>query len=252
MSLTVIVGAGRGIGRGIAEELAAANPGRPLLLADIHGEGVAELARDLSAGGASVTSRAVDIADPDSVTDLLAASKAADQVVIAAGIFRSSSAMTTQTSEFVDVFRVNTFGCFNVAQGYAVQMAERGGGSIVAIASIASRMPRMLQAAYSGSKAGLRQALRVLAMEAVALGVRINTVSPGPTDTEMMRQMAGDHGGVSHLTRGNLESMRPRIPSGQVATTVDIAAAVSFLLSPASRHIVMADLVVDGGELLGM
>lgn len=252
MSLTVIVGAARGIGRGIAEQLATADPERAMLLADVDETGVTHVARSLSATGADVTSRGVDIADLASLVDLLAVSEAADQVVIAAGIFRSSPSLKTPVSEFEEVFRVNTFGCFQVAQGYAAQMAERGGGSIVAIASIAARMPRMWQAAYSGSKAALRQALRVLAMEAVASGVRINTVSPGPTDTEMMRQMASDHGGVSYLAQGSLESMRPRIPSGRVATPVDLAATVSFLLSPASQHIVMADIVVDGGELLGM
>jgi 2,3-dihydro-2,3-dihydroxybenzoate dehydrogenase len=252
MNPTVVVGAARGIGRGIAEHLAATSPATPLLLADVDEQSVANVARRLTASGATVTSTVVDVAEPDSVAGLLAVSRGADRVVIAAGIFRSSSAMQTPASEFEDVFRVNTFGCFRVAQGYATEMAENGGGSIVAIASIASRMPRMLQAAYCGSKAALRQALRVLAMEAVAFGVRINTVSPGATDTEMMRQMASAHGGVSHLAQGSLESMRPRIPSGQVATPTDIAAAVSFLLSPASRHMVMADLVVDGGELLGM
>lgn len=252
MSLTVVVGAARGIGRGIAEQLAATNPDRAMLLADIDESGAKSAAESLSANGAAVTSCGVDIADAASVTDLIAASEAADQVVIAAGIFRSSPSLKTPVSEFEDVFRVNTFGCFHVAQGYAAQMAERGGGSIVAIASIAARMPRMWQAAYSSSKAALRQALRVLAMEAVANGVRINTVSPGPTDTEMMQQMASDHGGVSYLAEGSLESMRPRIPSGRVATPTDLAATVSFLLSPASQHIVMADIVVDGGELLGM
>jgi 2,3-dihydro-2,3-dihydroxybenzoate dehydrogenase len=252
MTLTVVVGAARGIGRGIAEQLAATDPDRALLLADVDESGVSRVAQSLSASGAAVTSCGVDIADSVSLGGLFAASKSADRVVIAAGIFRSSPSLETPTSEFEDVFRVNTFGCFHVAQGYAAQMAEQGGGSIVAIASIAARMPRMFQAAYSGSKAALRQSLRVLAMEAVASGVRINTVSPGPTDTEMMRQMASDHGGVSYLAQGSLESMRPRIPSGRVATPADLAATVSFLLSPASQHIVMADIVVDGGELLGM
>jgi 2,3-dihydro-2,3-dihydroxybenzoate dehydrogenase len=113
-------------------------------------------------------------------------------------------------------------------------------------------MPRMRQAAYSASKAALRQGLRVLAMEVTGSGVRINTVSPGPTDTEMMRELAGDHAAMDDLASGSLEVMRPRIPAGRVALASDVAAVVAFLLSPASSHMVMADLVVDGGELLGM
>ena len=118
--------------------------------------------------------------------------------------------------------------------------------------STSKRMPRMRLAAYSASKAALRQALRVLAIEVAGSGVRINTVSPGPTDTEMMRQLARDHAAIDDLANGSLEVMRPRIPTGRVALASDVASAVTFLLSPASSHIVMADLVVDGGELLGM
>ena len=67
-----------------------------------------------------------------------------------------------------------------MAQGYARMMAENGVGSIVGVASIAARMPRMRQAAYCASKAGMRQGLRVLGMEVGPLGVRLNTVSPAP------------------------------------------------------------------------
>jgi len=250
--MTIVVGAGRGIGRAVAEELVRGNPKQPILLADINGELVNHLAKILSADGIAATSMVVDVADPKSVEALVAVSRSADRVAIAAGIFRASPAIETPVEEFENVLRVNTIGCFHVAQQYAASMAETGGGSIVAVASIAARMPRMRQAAYSASKAGLRQGLRVLAMEVAGQGVRINTVSPGPTDTEMMQQLQSDHSSVQDLAYGSLEAMRPRIPTGRVASAADVAAAVAFLLSPASRHLVMADLVVDGGELLGM
>ena len=252
MGMTIVVGAGRGIGRAVAEELVRGNPKQPILLADINGELVNHLAKILSADGIAATSMVVDVADPKSVEALVAVSRSADRVAIAAGIFRASPAIETPVEEFENVLRVNTIGCFHVAQQYAASMAETGGGSIVAVASIAARMPRMRQAAYSASKAGLRQGLRVLAMEVAGQGVRINTVSPGPTDTEMMQQLQSDHSSVQDLAYGSLEAMRPRIPTGRVASAADVAAAVAFLLSPASRHLVMADLVVDGGELLGM
>lgn len=252
MSLTVVVGAASGIGRAIAEELAVAYPKQSLLLADIDGEQVRAVAKTLAADGIDVAAATVDVSDPDSVAALLAQSRSADKLAIAAGIFRASSALTTLVTEFEEVMRVNTIGCFHVAQQYAVAMAENSGGSIVAVASIAARMPRMRQAAYSASKAALRQALRVLAMEVAGEGVRINTVSPGATDTEMMRQLASDHSSVADLAEGSLDALRPKIPTGRVATAADIAAVVSFLLSPASRHVVMGDIVVDGGELLGM
>ncbi|MFG2045756.1 SDR family oxidoreductase, partial [Dactylosporangium sp. NPDC048998] len=89
-------------------------------------------------------------------------------------------------------------------------------------------------------------------MEVAASGVRVNTVSPGPTDTQMMRQLASDHATVDDLAEGSLLAFRPRIPAGRVARGPDIAAVVRFLLSPDSSHILLGDIVVDGGELLGM
>jgi 2,3-dihydro-2,3-dihydroxybenzoate dehydrogenase len=252
MSSTVIIGAARGIGRSIAEESVRLNPERRLVVADVNIDGVHQLAAELVGEGFNVEAAAVDLADALSIEALVNATKDADRVAIAAGIFRASSALLTPMSEFQEVMQVNTLGCFHVAQLYSRLMVDAGGGAIVAVASIAARMPRMRQAAYSSSKAALRQALRVLAMEVAGSGVRINTVSPGPTDTEMMRQLASDHSSIDELAQGSLDAMRPRIPAGQVALSRDIAAAVIFLLSSNSSHIVMADLVVDGGETLGM
>jgi 2,3-dihydro-2,3-dihydroxybenzoate dehydrogenase len=251
VSTTVVVGAARGIGRAIVEDAARADPKRRVVVADIDVDGVEKLAAELVRDGVDAQAFAVDLAEPSSVEALVAATPDTDRVAIAAGVFRASPALLTPLSEFDEVMRINTIGCFHVAQLYARQMIEKG-GAIVAVTSIAARMPRMRQAAYSASKAALRQALRVLSMEVAGNGVRINTVSPGPTDTEMMRQLSSDHASVDDLATGSLEALRPRIPAGRVARAADIAAAVTFLLSPASAHVHMGDLVVDGGELLGM
>src|SRR5436190_1919448 len=120
-----------------------------------------------------------------------------------------------------------------------IVLADVDGG---AVDELAARMPRMRQAAYCASKAGMRQALRVLGMEVAEQGVRINTVSPGATDTPMMRALAGDHPSVEHLAQGSREAMRPRIPDGRVATPEDVAEAVAFLLSAEGSHIVLEDL----------
>ena len=173
-------------------------------------------------------------------------------MVIAAGLFAPAPALEVAREEFARIFKVNTEGVFFVAQAYARVMAERGRGAIVGVASIAARMPRMRQTSYCSSKAGLRQALRVLGMEVGPLGVRVNTVSPGATDTPMMRALAADHSSVDDLARGSIEAMRPRIPNGRVARPEDVAAVVSFLLAPGSEHVMLEDIVVDGGELLGM
>jgi 2,3-dihydro-2,3-dihydroxybenzoate dehydrogenase len=68
----------------------------------------------------------------------------------------------------------------------------------------------------------------------------------------MMRTLAADHASVDDLATGSSSAFRPRIPSGRVGRPSDVAAAVEFLLSPASAHVAMHDLYVDGGESLGI
>ena len=244
---TVVVGAAQGIGEGIARRLAREPWTERLVLADIRLEGVRRLADELGAEPYEV-----DITDGAQVDRLAEATSEAERVAIAAGIFAPAPALEVEREEFGRILGVNTQGVFFVGQAYARLMAERGRGAIVGVASIAARMPRMRQASYCASKAGMRQALRVLGMEVGPLGVRVNTVSPGATDTPMMRTLAADHSSVDDLAEGSIDAMRPRIPHGRVARPADVAAVVSFLLGPGSEHVMLEDVVVDGGELLGM
>ncbi|MDW5592859.1 SDR family oxidoreductase [Conexibacter stalactiti] len=247
----VVVGGGRGIGRAIAIELARDEGVERLIVADID-EALAQETASAASADAETVALPVDLADAASVQALFDASRDATRVAIPGGVFSAAPSLELERDEMERILRVNLVGCFHAARLYAGEMAAGDGGAIVGIASIAARMPRMRQAAYSASKAGLRQALRVLAMEVAGDGVRINTVSPGPTDTPMMRELQSDHSSVDDLAAGSAVALRPRIPTGRVGRVEDIAVATRFLLSPGAAHIVMQDLVVDGGELLGM
>jgi 2,3-dihydro-2,3-dihydroxybenzoate dehydrogenase len=248
---TVVVGAAQGIGEAVARRLAVEPWTSRLVVADLRQDRVAALAEELRRDGLQVDAHPVDVTDDGSIAALVGATREAERVAVVAGVFAASPATETTRLEFDRILAVNLVGDFLVAQAYAREMVPRGRGAIVGVTSIASRIPRMRQAAYAASKAGLRQALRVLAMEAVPLGVRINTVSPGPTDTPMMRSLAADHSTVDDLATGSPEAFRPRIPDGRVARSEQVAAAVAFLLSPDAEHIAFHDLFVDGGESLG-
>jgi len=249
---TVVVGAAQGIGAEVARRLARAAWTERIVLADIDGTAVDALVAELGREGIEVAGLRADITDPAAVEELVAASADAARVAIVAGTFTPAPALEVERDQFRRIVDVNLHGVFFVAQAYAREMVARDGGAIAGVASIAARMPRMRQAAYCASKAGMRQALRVLGMEVAGGGVRINTVSPGATDTPMMRTLASDHASVDSLAHGSLEAMRPRIPNGRVATPRDVADALEYLLGPHSGHVVLQDLVVDGGELLGL
>lgn len=247
-SPTVVVGAAQGIGEAVARRLALAGP---VVLADLNGDGAEALAAELRSSGHEASSRPVDVTDPGSVTELIRATGDARRVALVAGVFSASPSLEVTPDELHRVLAVNLVGIYDVARGYAREMIERGGGAICAVGSVAARMPRMRQAAYSASKAGMRQALRVLGMEVLPQGVRINFVAPGPTMTPMMRELASDHADMD-LSAGDLSALRPRIPDGRVAQPEDVAAAIDFLLSDAAAHVALHDLYVDGGESLGL
>lgn len=249
---TVVVGAAHGIGAAIARRVANEPWTSRLVLAGVSDAALGALAAELRRDDLQVDAIHADIADEASIAALVAASAEAERVAISSGIYRSSPALETSRAQIDEVLAVNLFGVFFTAQAYAREMVERGSGSIVAIGSISGRFPRMQQVAYGAAKAGMRQALRVLALETVPRGVRINVISPGPTESDMMRRLMGDHPNVDDLAVGSPEAFRPRVPDGRVGRPAQVAAAAAFLLSPDSAHIAFHDLYVDGGETLGV
>ncbi|WP_341879746.1 SDR family oxidoreductase [Synechococcus sp. UW140] len=249
---TVVVGAAHGIGAAIAHRVARELWTTRLVLAGISNAQMDSLASTLRSDRLQVDVLHVDLADECSIAALVEKSNEAERVAIASGIYISSSALTTSRAEIDSVLAINLYGVFFTAQHYARAMISRKSGSIVAIGSISGRFPRLGQVAYGAAKAGMRQALRVLALETVPHGVRINLISPGPTESEMMRKLIADHPNMANLADGNLESFRPPIPDAHVGQPDQVAAAAAFLLSPDSSHISFHDLYLDGGETLGI
>ena len=249
---TVVVGAAHGIGAAIARRVARETWTSKLIIAGISDEPMHALAIELRRDDLPVEVVHVDLADQSSIAALVAATGEAERVAIADGIYTSAPALETTREQIDSVMAINLFGVFFTAQGYSREMISRRSGSIVAIGSISGRFPRMGQVAYGAAKAGMRQALRILALETVPLGVRINVVSPGPTETEMMHKLMADHPDLKNLAAGNLDSFRPAVPDAHVGRPEQVAAAAAFLLSPDSAHIAFHDLYIDGGETLGI
>lgn len=249
---TVLVGAAHGIGAQIARRVASESWTDRLVIAGISDDRLETLAAELRRDDLQVDAVHVDLRDESSIAELVMASREAERVAIAAGVYLSSPALETTREEIKRILAINLVGVFFTAQHYARAMVARGSGSIVAIGSISGRFPRMGQVAYGAAKAGMRQALRVLALKSVPFGVRINLISPGPTESEMMQKLMADHPNLDDLALGNLSSFHPAVPDGRVGRPDQVAAAAAFLLSPDSAHIAFHDLYLDGGETLGL
>lgn len=174
-----------------------------------------------------------------------------DVLVHAAGVLRMGCSDELSLADWQACFDTNVSAAFYVLRHLVPQFKRQRHGVIVTLASNAAHVPRLGMAAYAASKAALQSFSRCVALELAPYGVRCNVVSPGTTDTPMLRDMGLDAAGVQRTVDGRPEQFKLGIPLGKVAQPQDIADAVLFLASPQAGHITLHDLVVDGGATLG-
>ncbi|MFW0785669.1 SDR family oxidoreductase [Gordonia sp. CPCC 206044] len=225
----VVTGATGGIGRAVVAALEAA--GAQVDGWDVSGDGV----------------RSVDVTDRAAVHDAWHALEDAhgpvDLVVSGAGVL---------CDDWDRCLAVNATGVRNLLDTAVTAMAPRGHGSAVVISSNAGAIPRAAMAPYAASKAAATSYARSVGLAVARDGIRVNIVSPGSTDTPMLRGMWTSDDDRDAVLAGDPEQFRLGIPLGRIAEPDDIAASVVFLLSDAARHLTMHDLRVDGGATLDM
>lgn len=202
----------------------------------------------------------LDITDPARVAQVsaqLVAEGMAPQIVVnAAGILRLGRLDALALDDWQACFDVNVSGVFYLLRSLMPHFKAQGSGSIVNLASNAAHVPRVNMGAYCASKAALVSLSHCVALELAEYGVRCNLVSPGSTDTPMLRAMLGDADAqqgnelFAPTIKGLPEHYKLGIPLKKVATTQDIANTVLFLASDLASHITMQDIVVDGGATL--
>lgn len=239
--VAVVTGVAQGIGRKVAEVLAA--EGYALILADLK-EPVETLAA-VQAAGAEAVAVVGDIASESYVAELAEQVRErfgrVDVLVNNAGVSLLSRAEDTTAEQWRRVLEVNLTGPFLLCRAVGRLMLEAGSGSIINIASIAGLHGVADRAAYNASKHGLIGLTRTLAAEWGGRGVRANAVCPGWVKTEMD---AADQASGGYTDSDIVE----RVPMARFATPHDIAQAAAFLADPArSGFINGAALPVDGG-----
>ncbi|MBF6101663.1 SDR family oxidoreductase [Nocardia cyriacigeorgica] len=258
--VVVVTGAAAGIGAATARRFASESHTVALWDRDPR---VHRIAGEIAATAAcSVIAAEVDLTDAtavDAAFDALVTEYGAPDVVAhAAGIMRAGSALEITAQEWDTSLAVNATATMLVTQRAAREMVAAGRGSIVVVSSNAAAAPRVGMAAYCASKAAATAFTRALALQVAPHGVRVNLVSPGSTDTAMLRGLYADDDrpldatARTALLDGDAHAYRLGIPLRRIATADDIAAAVRFLASAEARHITMHDLRVDGGATLDM
>ncbi|WP_083941295.1 2,3-dihydro-2,3-dihydroxybenzoate dehydrogenase [Pseudoduganella violaceinigra] len=196
----------------------------------------------------------LDITDQAAVAaacgELLLETPRVDVLVNAAGVLRLGRLENTSVEDWQACFDINVSGVFYILNRLLPQFKAQRFGSIVNVASNAAHVPRMNMVAYCASKSALVSLSHCAALELAQYGVRCNLVSPGSTDTPMLRSMLPDEEGMQRTIAGLPEQYKLGIPLRKIATAREIANTIVFLASDLASHITMQDLVVDGGATL--
>ncbi|MGO4571411.1 glucose 1-dehydrogenase [Microvirga sp. 2TAF3] len=246
--VVLITGGSRGIGAAVAQ-LAAARGYDVAINFKSDKEAASRVVEACLASGASALACQGDMVVEEDVARMFDEAQAAlgplSHVVNNAGITGRSSRLDLASTETIRTcIDVNVLGALWVAREAARRLSTRnggGGGSIVNISSVASRLGSAGEYVWYAASKGAIDALTIgLSQELAGEGVRVNAVSPGITRTEIHEKSTGD--------AGRMERFRSKIPLNRIGEPEEIAEAILFLMSDAASYITGANIPVSGGR----
>lgn len=240
--IALVTGAARGIGRSIAEELAA--EGADLVLCDVKAEWLTDTAEAVKARGRKALCLDADVSKGESVNAAVAAALAQcgriDILVNNAGITKDTFLARMSEEDWNAVITVNLTGTFLFTKAVSKAMMKQRGGAIVNIASIIGLIGNAGQCNYAASKAGVIALTKSVAKELASRNVRANAVAPGFIETKM----------TEALPEEVKKQMLAAIPLNRFGLARDVARAVVFLVGEDSAYITGQVVSVNGGMVM--
>ena len=219
----IVTGGAAGIGAAIVERFR--QEGTNVVIFDLNGE------------------RKVDITDYEAVKRAVADAGPVDILVNNAGWDMFKPFLKTDPAFWQKIISINLVGAMNMLHCVLPGMVARGGGKVVSVASDAGRVGSSGEAVYSACKGGIIALTKTLARELASKGVRLNTVCPGLTETNMLTEFMKGAGNPEKLA----EAYRRAIPIGRLGKPDDIPGAILFLASDDAEFITGQTLSVSGG-----
>ena len=219
----IVTGGAAGIGAAIVERFR--QEGTNVVIFDLNGE------------------PRVDITDYEAVRKAVADAGPVDILINNAGWDMFKPFLKTDPGFWQKIIAINLVGAMNMLHCVLPGMVARGGGKVVSVASDAGRVGSSGEAVYSACKGGIIALTKTLARELASKGVRLNTVCPGLTETNMLTEFMKGAGNPDKLA----EAYRRAIPIGRLGKPEDIPGAILFLASDDAEFITGQTLSVSGG-----
>ena len=237
--VAIVTGAGRGIGRGIVEKLAAL--GARVVISDIDEGSAQETARDI---GSQAVGLRVDVTSKASVEamvqEVMDHFGRVDVLVNNAGWDKVGPFLESDESDWEKIIEINLYGMLHCCKAVLPVMVAQGSGKVVNIGSDAGRVGSSGEAVYSATKGGVIAFTKTLAREMARYKINVNCVCPGPADTPLFTELGQDQPRLR-------EALEKAIPWRRLARPEDIANAVAFLVSDEAEYITGQALSVSGG-----
>lgn len=243
--VVIVTGGCGGIGAALCERFA--QEGAKVAIFDLNAEGAGQVAGNIQAEGGVAASYGVDITDYPAVAAAVARVESelgpVDVLVNNAGWDHAARFLDTEPPLWDKIININLKGPINLHHAVLKGMAARGKGSIVNVSSDAGRVGSSGESVYSACKGGIIAFTKTIAREVARKHINVNVVCPGPTDTPLFRDFAGEGESGAKL-RNALEKA---IPFGRLGQPQDVVGAVCFLASEDADFITGQVLSVSGG-----
>ncbi len=251
--VAIVTGAGQGIGRATALELARL--GADVVVAELNAEGAERTAKEVRGLGGKALALPTDVtrrADLDAMVERTKRELGRiDVLVNNAGIYRAASVLDVSEEHWDAIMTINARAVFFASQAVLPVMIAQKRGSIVNLASMAGKIGSKTNLPYNASKAAVVSLTKSLALAHAADGVRVNCVCPGFVETDMWTKVAREQGALLGMSAEEFTRHRQKtVPLGRMERPEDVAAVIGFLASDRAGYMTGQALSVDGGLVM--
>ena len=251
--VAIVTGAGRGIGRATALELARL--GADVVAAELDAAGAERTAAEVRGLGRRASAVPTDVTSPADLKAMAERTRAEfgriDVLVNNAGIYRAAAPLDVTEAHWDAVMTINAKAVFFASQAVLPTMIAQQRGSIVSLASLAGKVGSRSNLPYNASKAAVISITKSLALAHGADGIRVNCVCPGFVETDMWTLVAREQGALLGVSPEEFTRQRlAQIPLGRMERPEDVARVIGFLASPRAEYMTGQAINVTGGVIM--